>query len=443
MRIRVTPGATIAGTARVPGDKSIAHRWLLLATIANGRTSLIGLPGSLDVASTAGACAALLPAGADDLLAWVRSVESGEPAGGEVSIEAEGRSALRLPGGPLDCGNSGTAMRLLAGVLAASPAEAVLDGDASLRTRPMERVAEPLRRMGAGVETTDGHPPVTVKGAALHGIRHESAVPSAQVKSAVLLAGIGADGRTEVIEPAPTRDHTERALRALGAPVETLTHGAAVERFDVPAFEGAVPGDVSSAAFLAAAALVTGGEMTIERVGCNPTRSGFLEVLARMGADVELTQTGEELGEPVGTVRVSARGGLQGVVVQPDELPRVIDEVPVLAAVAAHAEGQSRFGGAGELRVKESDRLAGIRDLISGLGGRASVEGDALVVVGGGLRGGTVSSNGDHRMAMAAAVAALAADGPSEIDGAEAAAVSFPGFTITMLDLGARIEVLG
>jgi 3-phosphoshikimate 1-carboxyvinyltransferase len=307
----------------------------------------------------------------------------------------------------------------------------------------MERVAEPLRRMGAGVETVDGHAPVTVKGARLQGITHQSLVPSAQVKSAILLAGINAAGRTEVLEAAPTRDHTERALRALGGPVFDLPGGVAVERFEVPAFAGMVPGDVSSAAFLAGSALVTGGEMVVEGVGGNPTRVAFLEVLKRMGATVELTPTDHEVGEPVGTLRVAAGSALAGTVVSAGELPEVIDEVPVLATIAAHASGETRFEGAGELRVKESDRLAGVRDMIRGLGGDATVEGDALVVVGGGLRGGIVTSNGDHRMAMAATVAALAAQGPSEIEGAEAAAVSYPGFTASMLDLGARIEVLG
>jgi 3-phosphoshikimate 1-carboxyvinyltransferase len=259
----------------------------------------------------------------------------------------------------------------------------------------------------------------------------------------VLLAGIGADGRTEVVEAAPTRDHTERMLRALGAPVSDGPSGVAVERFDVPSFSGSVPGDVSSAAFLAAAAVLTGGETTIERVGCNPTRTGFLRVLARMGAHVELATTGEELGEPVGALRISANHGLQGIVVAAEDLPGIVDEVPALAAVASHAQGQTRFAGAGELRMKESDRLTGLRDLLRGLGGDASIEGDALIVDGGGLKGGTADSNGDHRMAMAAVVAALAADGPSEIKGVEAAAVSFPGFTATMLDLGAQIEVLG
>jgi 3-phosphoshikimate 1-carboxyvinyltransferase len=423
----------VGGSLRVPGDKSIAHRWLLLAAIAHGRSALTGLPAALDVASTALACASLL--GDEALARW-----AGAPSD-EADVTGAGRGALRRPARVIDCGNSGTTMRLLTGVLAASEVEAVLEGDDSLRGRPMERVAEPLRRMGAGVETTDGHAPVTVKGAALHGIRHETDVPSAQVKSAVLLAGIGADGRTEVVEPAPTRDHTERALRAMGAtvvPVDAI--GAGVERFEVPAFSAMVPGDVSSAAFAAGAAVVTGGSVEFDEVGLNPTRTRFLDVLQRMGATVERRIDAEQLGEPVGSLTVAAGGGLGGTIVTAKEFPEIVDEVPLLAAVAAHATGETRFEGAGELRVKESDRLGGLRDMLLDLGGEADLDGDALVVAGGGLRGGAATAHGDHRMAMAGVVAALAATGSSEIHGAEAAAVSFPGFAEAMRSLGAHLE---
>jgi 3-phosphoshikimate 1-carboxyvinyltransferase len=473
VRVHVTPGAVVGGEATVPGDKSIAHRWLLLATIASGRSVLRALPPGLDVLSTSRACARLLPRDRSQLEAWVARVEgraSGEPdpvVEGRVEVEAAGRTALRRPAGPIDCGNSGTTMRLLAGMLAGTRLRAVLDGDASLRSRPMERVAEPLRRMGADVATAGGHPPVTVRGGPLHGIRHEAAVPSAQVKGAVLLAGLAADGTTEVVESAPTRDHTERALAALGAPVRSTPldgapvsaapHGrgsvqgstptagrrrsVAVERFDVPGFSGAVPGDVSSAAFLIGAALVTGGHVTVTGVGLNPSRLHFLDVLSRMGGRVDREVESEELGEPVGVLRARAGAALAGTVVTEAELPEVVDEIPLLAVVAALAGGETRFEGAGELRVKESDRLAGLRDLVRGLGGHADVEGDTLVVGGGGLSGGVADSGGDHRMAMAAVVGALAATGPSEVSGAEAAAVSYPGFTATMLRLGAGLEV--
>ncbi|MFL5799793.1 MAG: 3-phosphoshikimate 1-carboxyvinyltransferase [Actinomycetota bacterium] len=467
MRILVTPGGIVAGEARVPGNKSIAHRMLLLAAIASGRSVLRGLPAGLDVAATAGACAALLPGAAPDLGAWMREVERrgwDEPeveVGHEVEVEGAGRRGLRPTSATIDCRNSGTSMRLLAGLLAAAPFQATLDGDASLRARPMERVAEPLRRMGAGVETTDGRPPVVIRGGPLAGIRFETAVPSAQVKGAVLLAGIAAEGMTEVVEPAPTRDHTERMLSALGAPVRStlldggsraarspeardqagLQYSVTVEPFEVPAFTAGTPGDVSSAAFLAGAAVLTGGSVTVPGLGLNPSRLRFLEVLARMGARVHHEAHGEELGEPVGTLRVEGGRAPTGTVVTAGEQPLLLDEIPLLAVVASAAQGETRFEGAGELRVKESDRLMGLRDLLRGLGGDADVTGDTLVVAGGGLRGGVADARGDHRMAMAAVVGACAARGPSEVRGAEAAAVSFPGFAEAMRRLGARLEV--
>lgn len=332
-------------------------------------------------------------------------------------------------------------MRLLAGVLASAPFETVLTGDESLRARPMERVARPLRAMGASIETTEGHPPIRIRGGALRGISYESPVPSAQVKGAILLAALAADGETVVVEPAPTRDHTERALAHLGAPVRVPAPGVVrLSAFQHSGFTAAVPGDVSSAAFLIAAAAVTGGEVEIEGVGLNPSRTRFLEVMARMGVRTEARVEGEELGEPVGDISVRATAGLRGTVVPPEELPLVIDEVPVLAALAAQAEGESRFAGAGELRVKESDRLGGLAGMIRDLGAEARVEGDDLVLAGGGVVGGRTSAHGDHRMAMAATVAGLGARAEVEVEGVEAADVSFPGFVETLRALGASIE---
>jgi 3-phosphoshikimate 1-carboxyvinyltransferase len=331
-------------------------------------------------------------------------------------------------------------MRLLAGVLASEPFESSLDGDDSLRTRPMERIAEPLRRMGAQVRTTDGHPPIHIEGAPLHGIEVTLTVPSAQVKSAILLAGIAADGVTTVREPAVTRDHTERALRALGAPVRSDEGAVSVSGFQHEGFVASVPGDISSAAFLVASAAVTGGDLTIHQVGLNETRTHFLGVLERMGVSTEARVTGRELGEPVGDLHVKPVGGLVGTTVEPWELPLVIDEVPVLAALATHAGGESRFRGGAELRVKESDRLGGLAVAIRALGGQAVVEGDDLVVAGRGLSGGRAEAAGDHRMAMALAVAALGAGGECEIQGMESAEVSFPGFVEVLGVLGARIE---
>jgi 3-phosphoshikimate 1-carboxyvinyltransferase len=331
-------------------------------------------------------------------------------------------------------------MRLVAGVLASCPFASRLTGDESLSARPMERVAQPLRRMGASVETTDGHAPMVIEGGPLLGIAHACAVPSAQVKSAVLLAGLAAEGETSVEEPAQTRDHTERALEHLGASVRFDGRRVTIEQFAHGGFAASVPGDVSSAAFLVAAAALSGRELTIPGVGLNPSRTHLLEVLHRMGVGTSIEVAGHELGEPIGVLEVQVCRGLVGTTITEDELPLLIDEVPVLAMLASHASGETWFLGAGELRVKESNRLGGVSDAIRALGGGAGVEGDDLVVAGGGLGGGRVSSGGDHRMAMALAVAALAARGPVTIEGMEAAEVSFPGFVGALAHLGARIE---
>jgi 3-phosphoshikimate 1-carboxyvinyltransferase len=331
-------------------------------------------------------------------------------------------------------------MRLLAGVLASTAFDVVLEGDESLSRRPMERVAEPLRAMGADVRTTETHPPVAIRGGALRGIEHRPAVPSAQVKGAVLLAGLSAEGETIVIEPAPTRDHTERALAHLGAPVEAEPGRATVRAFEHEGFAGSVPGDVSSGAFLVAAALITGTPVEIFELGLNPSRTHYLTVLERMGAVTHLGLGREELGEPVGTLEVDAGATLVGTTISADEVPLLIDEIPALAAVAAYADGETRFEGAGELRVKESDRLGGVEASIRALGGEAQVEGDVLVVSGGRLRGGRVPATRDHRIAMAVAVAALGAREPTIVDGIEAASVSFPGFVSALSALGARVE---
>jgi 3-phosphoshikimate 1-carboxyvinyltransferase len=331
-------------------------------------------------------------------------------------------------------------MRLLAGLLAGLPVHATLTGDASLRSRPMERVADPLRRMGASVRTTDGHAPIEVDGGVLQGIRYRTPVPSAQVKSAVLLAGLGAEGETVVEEPAPTRDHTERALAALGGPVVSSPGRVALRPFRHEGFAGTVPGDPSSAAFLVAAAALSGSELTIADVGLNPTRTRFLDVMSRMGVRTRQRIDREEVGEPVGELFVEACEGLVGTRVEPSELPLVIDEVPVLAALAAHATGESWFLGAAELRVKESDRVAAIAMGLRSLGGHTGDEGTDLVVAGGGLEGGRADSGGDHRIAMALTVAALTADAPSVIEGIEAAEVSFPGFAATLRALGAGVQ---
>lgn len=457
MRVRIEPGRRLTGTLRVPGDKSIAHRWLLLAATAAGRSSLLEVPGSLDVRSTASCLAALVDKARPALHAWAvndvgtdeghRSTWNVRVEGGAdvttstpLEVEGEGRRGLVEPVERLDCGNSGTSMRVLMGLLSTTGFRAVLTGDASLSGRPMERVAEPLRALGARIETTDGHAPIIVTGGPLEGAVVTPSVPSAQVKSAVLLAGVDAGGTTTVQEAVRTRDHTERALAALGAPVERHERSVSVRRFQHEGFSASVPGDPSSAAFLVAAAAITGSSITIVDVGLNPTRTRFLGVMARMGIETEQDVRREELGEPVGDIHVRPAPGIDAVRVEPDELPLVIDEVPVLAALAAHAPADSWFLGAGELRVKESDRLDGLGDGIRALGGQAAVEGDDLVVAGGGLEGGLAVAHGDHRMAMAFAVSALGARGIVEVDGMESADVSFPGFARTLSSLGASID---
>ncbi len=441
MRLIVRPAAgPLRGEVRVPGDKSIAHRWLILAGTAQGSSEVRDLPASLDVRSTASCLAGLLPELRMDLLAFARSPEDDpEPTVG-LALDGAGFGSLQPPESPLFCGNSGTTARLLSGLLAGQAFESVLDGDHSLRRRPMERVAHPLRLMGADVRTDDGTPPVTVLGGFLNGIEYETPEPSAQVKSAVLLAGLQADGTTTVIEPASTRDHTERALQALGAPLTVEPRRVSVRRFQHSGFAGSIPGDASSAAFLAAAAaLVPGSEVVIHGMGLNSTRASWVRHLERMGASIQGRMEGEELGEPVGSLLARAGDGLTGIVLSADETAEAIDEVPVLAAVAAHAAGESRFEGADELRVKESDRLNGMAEGIRGLGGEAAVEGDTLVVAGGGLSGGVALGHEDHRLVMAFAVGALAARGECVIDGGEWAGISFPGFVPVLRELGAEV----
>jgi 3-phosphoshikimate 1-carboxyvinyltransferase len=458
MRIRIAPTSSLArsfdGEVTVPGDKSIAHRWLILASTARGSSRLVDLPGSLDVRSMA-SCLALVTGDARPALhAWAHNdavigeghgstwnLDSPDRDDPGLEVQGEGREGLVAPPRSLDCGNSGTAMRLLAGVMAAVPFSSELVGDASLSERPMERVADPLREMGATVRTLSGHAPLMVDGGGLHGIDYRVPVASAQVKSAILLAAMSADGATTVIEPVATRDHTERALTALGGPVEVEGSVVRIEPFQHEGFEARCPGDPSSAAFLVAAAGITGSALTIAGVGLNPTRLRFLEVLGRMGIHTQVEVRRTELGEPVGQIRVTPGGRVRSTTVKADELPLVIDEVPILALVAAHAASDSWFLGAGELRFKESDRLRAIVEGIAALGGLAAVEGEDLVLAGGGLAGGAAHAYGDHRMAMALAVGALAAQGPSEIDGMESAEVSFPGFTPTLSALGASIEV--
>jgi 3-phosphoshikimate 1-carboxyvinyltransferase len=349
--------------------------------------------------------------------------------GGLVTIAGRGPGAWEAPSQPLDCGNSGSTLRMLAGALAGRPFRSVLTGDASLRRRPVERVAAPLRAMGARAEGTDGRPPLLIEGGPLQPITWDSPVASAQVKTAVLLAGLDATGTTTVREPAPSRDHTERLLPAFGVPVERKGLVASVRGpARLEAVEMAVPGDVSSAAFLVVAALILpDSEVRLEGVSLNPGRIGFIDVLRSMGAAIEVSVAAEE-PEPVGKV-VARSSRLHGVDVSPAAVPGLIDEVPALCVAAAHADGRFTVAGAGELRIKESDRIAALAEGLGRMGAQVEERPDGLVVHGGApLHGAAVRAHDDHRIAMALAVAALAAEGATSMDGAECASVSFPEF---------------
>lgn len=323
------------------------------------------------------------------------------------------------------------------GLLAPGPGSSRLVGDESLSRRPLERVARPLRQMGAEIVTTQGHAPADVREARLHGADLVPEVPSAQVKGAILLAGLAADGITRVLEPISTRDHTERLLGALGL---LAGAGPVVRAGEVPSFRAEVPGDPSSAAFLAAAAVCTGGSIEIGDVGLNPTRLGYLDALVRMGAQARTRIARTSLDEPIGTLEVVSGASLVGIDMDAESVAGAIDEIPALAFLAAFAEGQTTFRGVAELRVKESDRVAGISEGIRALGGTAGVEGEDLVIGGGGLLGGSVDPKGDHRIAMAAAMAGVATRGEVRVSGADCADISFPGFASALRHLGADVE---
>ena len=378
----------------------MSHRALLFAAMAEGRSRIVGLAGGDDVSRTRRALTRL----------GVHSTI----AGSAITVDGRGVGSFTEPDGVVDCGNSGTTIRLLSGLLAGRPFLSVLTGDESLVRRPMRRVVDPLRAMGARVDgRAEGTlPPLAVRGGSLSGTAHALAVASAQVKTALVLAGLQATGTTEITEPAPSRDHTERMLAALGAPVIRVNERAVRVSAGAPdAFEFAVPGDPSSAAFWVVAATITpGSELVVEDVALNPSRIAFVEVLERMGASIELATTGERLGEPVGELRVVA-APLRGTTVEGVEIPWVIDEIPALAVAAAFAEGVTEFRDAGELRVKESDRIASVSDLLTRLGVGVESGADHLVVRGGAPRVAELDSHGDHRIAMAGAIAAERAGG--------------------------------
>ncbi len=417
--MRVEPVSHLVGHIAVPGDKSVSHRALLIAAICEGETRISGFGRSDDTESTIRAVRDL-------------GVRVDEEDVDELVVHGVGLRGLEPPGRPIDCGNAGTLVRLLAGILAGQAGRRFeLTGDASLSARPMRRVAEPLARMGASVETQDGHLPMVVEGAPLRGIEYELPVASAQVKSAILLAGLYADGETTVVERLPTRDHTELMLEAAGARVVRRSGSVSVrpaERLRLGAVD--VPGDVSSAApFVVAATLLSGSELHVHGVGLNPRRTGLLDILDRMGARITVYNRRRIGGEPAGDLDVR-HAELVSTDVGPDEVPLAVDELPLFALAAACAHGTSTLRGAAELRAKETDRIDAVAEGLRALGAhiRATRDGFRVRGVPARLRGGTIDSRGDHRIAMLGAVAGLVSREGVAIRGADAASVSFPGF---------------
>jgi len=427
------PGSSLAGRIRVPGDKSISHRSIMLGSLAEGTTEVEGFLEGEDALAT-------LQAFRD------MGVVIEGPHHGRVTIHGVGLHGLKAPAGPLYMGNSGTSMRLLSGLLAAQPFDTTLTGDASLSKRPMNRVAKPLREMGAVIETgPEGRPPLTIKGGQrLTGMAYEMPMASAQVKSCLLLAGLYAAGSTSVTEPAPTRDHTERMLRGFGYPVSVEGSTASVESgHKLTATRIEVPADISSAAFfLVAASIAAGSELVLEHVGINPTRTGVIDILKLMGGDITLENQREVGGEPVADIRVRA-AKLKGIDIPEDLVPLAIDEFPVLFVAAACAEGRTVLRGAEELRVKESDRIQVMADGLIALGVKAEPTPDGIIIEGGAIGGGEVWAHGDHRIAMSFSVASLRASAPIRIHDCANVATSFPNFLALAAEVGINVAVEG
>jgi 3-phosphoshikimate 1-carboxyvinyltransferase len=433
-RYLLKPARRVSGRVSVPGDKSISHRALMLGGIAQGDTQIEGFLASEDCLATLAALRAL-------------GVRIGHPQAGSVRVRGAGGEGLRAATAPLDMGNAGTAMRLFMGLLAGQSFDSTLIGDASLMRRPMERAAIPLRLMGARIDTREGRPPVHIRGGApLHAIEYELPVPSAQVKSAILLAGLRAQGRTHIIEPAPSRDHSERMLSAFG--VELLKEGQQLFLEGGQSLRGTridVPGDFSSAAFfLVAGCLAATDGLLLTNVGINPTRTGLMDLLLQMGADIRVhRRPGPQGAEPVADIEVRA-SALKGIKVPESLVPLAIDEFPVFFVAAACASGETLVRGALELRVKESDRLAAMAEGLASLGVKHELLPDGLWISGADeLGGGTLDSHGDHRIAMAFAIASLKANAPIEILDVANVATSFPGFTRTARGVGLELEELG
>lgn len=432
LQFRVLPGGRLSGRWRVPGDKSISHRSIMLGAIAEGLTEVEGFLTGEDCLCTMKAFQQM----------GVKIERCGETS---LRIHGVGLHGLQSPDGPLDLGNSGTSMRLMAGLLSGQHFTSSLAGDASLSRRPMKRVIAPLEQMGARIESNEGRAPLNIlPHAGLRGIAYHSPVASAQIKSCLLLAGLYAKGRTEIFEPEPSRDHTERMLRAFGVAVEARPGYAALEGGQ--ALKGTrieVPADISSAAFfMVGAAIVPGSELVLAEVGVNPTRTGIIDVLRAMGADIELLNPRRFGDEPVADIRVRG-GGLRGVTIGRELVAAAIDEFPIIFIAAAFAEGETVVEGAEELRVKESDRIQSMCDGLRALGISAIALPDGMRVCGGRMQGGTVDSRGDHRIAMSFAIAALRAEQPITILDCANVNTSFPGFALLAQRAGLQLSVLG
>ncbi len=418
---RFDPSGPLRGTLRPPADKSVSHRAALIAAMGEGETTVQGYLDSADTRSSLAAVAAL---GAE--------VDGASASAIDPTLRIRGVGLRGAAPASVEVGNAGTLLRLLPGWLAGQEVGAWrLDGDESIRRRPVDRIVEPLRAMGARLRCHEGRlPPLEIEGAPLRGISYELPVASAQVKSCLLFAGLLAEGETRVEEPLPSRDHTERMLAAAGAEVERSGDAISVRPTALlrPG-EIVVPADFSSAAFfLVAALLVPGSEVVLAGVGLNPTRTGLLGVLARMGAGIEVELEGERGGEPIGQLRACA-AELRGTDVGGAEVPLAIDELPLLALAACFAEGTTRIRDAGELRRKETDRIAAVSEALGALGGRVEASGEGMAIEGGGgLRGGAIRSYGDHRIAMLGAIAGISSRQGVEVEGIDAVAVSYPGF---------------
>ena len=430
MHFYLEPGGKLVGNVRVPGDKSMSHRAIMLGAIAEGKTDVTGFLEGEDALSTLGAFRNM-------------GVMISEPESGRLSIEGVGLRGLQAPTGIMDVGNCGTSIRLMAGLLAGQTFSSVLTGDQSLLRRPMARVITPLSQMGAVISSREGCPPLEISGGSkLRGLHYELPVASAQVKSSVLLAGLFAEGFTSVIEPARTRDHTERMLTGFGYAVEVESGSIGLEgggtlqgtRVDIPA-------DISSAAFfMVGASIAEGSDLVLEHVGINPTRDGVIRILKAMGADIESSNERDVGGEPVADLRIRS-APLRGIDIPVEEVPLAIDELPAILIAAACAEGVTVLRGAEELRVKESDRIASMAEGLTQLGISNTVHADGITVIGGDIGSGVIATHHDHRIAMSFAMAALRASDRIKVSDCAHVATSFPGFAELAARVGLRLDV--